>query len=159
MAKLCCQADDKANKVCFSLLFPPLGYVSHVNGLSIDNNNNNNETSAMPAAATLYLCLCVCVVVPFLFVSCIIVIKILQFLAQFRALSPPPPPPPRCHLTLTTVQLPYQRQPPPLTSQQTRKCCAINKEHNTLCESKERERERERAQQERAPKSEGGTKR
>lgn len=95
------------------------GYVSHVNGLSIDNNNNNNnnETSAMPAAATLYVCallcyVCVFVVVPFLFVSCIIVIKILQFLAQFRALSPPLPPPSRCHLTLTTVQLPYQRQPP-----------------------------------------------
>lgn len=154
MAKLCCQADDKANKVPFCLSTWPCGYVSHVNGLSIDNNNN--ETSAMPAAATVCVCvpcciMCVCCCCSFLFVSCIIVIKILQFLAQFRA--PSPPSPPRCHLTLTTVQLPYQRQstlPSPIPDQSANPLSTKSTIH---CEG-----EREREQQERAQQG-GGTKR
>lgn len=83
-------------------------------------------------------------------------IKILQFLAQFRAPSPPPP---RCHLTLTTVQLPYQRQstfPPHYPRPVSQPASAALSTKSTIhCESKARESEREREQQEREQK-EGG---
>lgn len=90
-------------------------------------------------------CVCTCCCCSFLFVSCIIVIKILQFLAQFRAPSPPPP---RCHLTLTTVQLPYQRQstfPPHYPRPVSQPASAVLSTKSTIhCESKARESERER---------------